>query len=119
MLSISSLFLNLIGFFLWCVVWPWGDDVVLDFAIYFGTKFRHLYFKEPGSVSIQHTVHFQRGFISGLNCPIELYAALAAKSAEETFYKHTSAEKSWLENRMGKFAQLANSLHSLNLICTR
>lgn len=119
MLSISSLFLNLIGFFLWCVVWPWGDDVVLDFAIYFGTKFRHLYFKEPGSVSIQHIVHFQRGFISGLNCLIELYAALAAKSAEETFYKHTSAEKSWLENRMGKFAQLANSLHSLNLICTR
>lgn len=50
---------------------------------------------------------------------IELCAALAAKSAEGIFYKQTSVDKAWLENRMDKLAQLANSLHSLTLICTK
>ena len=90
------------GFLLSGSVYTEKGEVVVDFGISFGSKFRYLYFKVRGKFSF-HAAHTSAllGFISGLNCPIEPCATLAAESPQGIFQKHISVERILVRKQNG------------------
>lgn len=78
------------------------------------------------SISKSAGFHFRAGHsafsertVSGLNCPLNCMLRWQQSLRREFFTNRPPWNRAWLENRMNKLAQLANSLHSLTLICTK
>lgn len=78
------------------------------------------------SISKSAGFHFRAGHsafsertVSGLNCPLNCMLRWQQSQRRDFFTNRPQWNRAWLENRMNKLAQLANSLHSLTLICTK
>lgn len=62
---------------------------------------------------------FSERTVSSLNCPFNCMLRWQQSLRREFFTNRPQWNRAWLENRTNKLAQLANSLHSLILICTK
>lgn len=110
-----------IDVFLSWIVRTQKDDVVLDFAINFGSKFRSLCFQvRVGCCVLMAPRALSERTVWGWNSLNSVL--LWQQSLLKGFFFPPNIphwKGAWWENRMDQFAQLANSLHSLNLVCTR